>query len=92
MGAKYFETTEQLAAYQADRELQEALRVMSMSSMERFVWLKESWGQLQDSASSLFVDLQPQAGTARCYSSPDEKNRFDDDREIRRALQIQMVK
>lgn len=87
MTTRYFQTIEAMADYQADREVQEALRVQSMSPEERFQWLTETWGRLQDEGSALFADLPRQAGTARCFASFEEKNRFDEERELKLALQ-----
>lgn len=91
MAARYFRSIEAMADYQVDRELQEALRVQSMSPQERFQWLTQTWGRLQDGASSLFADFPQQAGMARCYASFEEKNRFDEERELKFALQRQMA-
>lgn len=87
MTARCFQTVEEMADYQADRERQEALRVQSMSPEERLQWLTENWGRLQDSASSLFSDLPQRPKIARCYASMEEKNKFDEARELELALQ-----
>ena len=86
MAARSFQTAEEMSDYQADRELQEALRVQTMSPEERYQWLTDTWGRLQREASLFLADLPPQAATARCYASMEEKNRFDEDREIGFAL------
>jgi len=91
MDAKCFQTAEAMSDYQVARELQEALRVQSMSPAARLLWLKDTWGRLQDGASFLFADVQHKAGAARCYASLEEKNRFDDDREIKLALQMHIT-
>lgn len=83
-----FETAQDLSDHQADRELQEALRVQSMTPAARWLWLQETWGRLQDSAAFLSPNHQPTAAGARSYATPDEKNRFDEDREIQQALQL----
>lgn len=88
MNAMYFETVQGMSDHQAERELQEALRVQGMSPEARWLWLQETWGRLQDSAAFLWPDAQPMPGAARCYATLDEKNRFDEDREIRQALQM----
>jgi hypothetical protein len=89
MSAKCFKSAEALADYQADREVQEALRVAAMPPAEHFLWFKENWGRLQDNASVIFAGVERKGGDARCYTSMEEKNRFDEAREIERALQIQ---
>jgi hypothetical protein len=77
-----------MSDHQAERELQQALCVQSMTPAARWLWLQQTWGELQDSAAFLLPNDQPAHGAARCYASLDEKNRFDDDREIRQALQM----
>jgi hypothetical protein len=88
MEARHFETPQALADYQADREVQEALRVSMMTGEERYLWLEENWGKLQDQASALYADIPRPVAAARCYASFDEKNRFDEEREIQFALQV----
>ncbi len=88
MGANSFESAWAMSDHQAERELQEALRVQDMTPVARWLWLQETWGRLQDSAALLSPNEQPVPGAARCYASLDEKNRFDEDREIRQALQM----
>lgn len=88
MGATSFETAQAMSDHQAERELQEALRVQVMTPAARWLWLQETWGRLQDSATLLSPDDQPSPSAARCYASLDEKNRFDEDREIRQALRL----
>ena len=91
MSAHHFETAQAMSDYQSERELQEALRVRCMTPAARLVWLQETWGRLQDSSSVLFGNMPSQPGTARCYASPAEKNRFDEEREISRALQMRSM-
>ena len=86
MAATSFESTEDLAEYQSNCEILEALRVQSLSPDERFRWLQNEWGRLQDDATLLFSATTEQAGTSRCFTSFAEKNRFDEDREIMEAL------
>lgn len=90
MGAKSFESAQAISDHQADRELQEALRVQSMTPAMRWLWLQEAWGRLQDSAAFLLPNDPSMPGAARCYATLDEKNRFDEDREIRQALQMRI--
>ena len=77
-----------MSAHQAERELQVALRVQSMTPAARWLWLQDAWGRLQYSAAIVLPTVPSAHGAARCYASPDEKNRFDEDREIRQALQM----
>lgn len=81
-----------MSDYQVSRELKEALRVQFMQSEERFHWLKDSWGRLQDGSSLLFAAVQILPGAARCYTSLAEKNRFDEDREFNRALKLHVTR
>lgn len=88
MGAKSFETAQAMSDHQADRELQEALRVQAMTPAARWLWLQEAWGRLQDGAAFLSQHDPHMPGTARSFATLDEKNRFDEDRELRQALQM----
>lgn len=88
MSATTFETVGAMSDHQAERELQEALRVQGMTPAARWHWLQETWGRLQMSATFLAAIDQPLPGAARCYATLEEKNRFDEDREIRQALQM----
>lgn len=83
-----FESAQAMSDHQVEREVQEALRVQGMTPAARWQWLQHTWGRLQDSATFLLPNDQPAHGGARCYASLDEKNRFDEDREIRQALQM----
>jgi len=89
--AKCFETAQGMSDYQAERELQEALRVYQMTPAARFTWLQETWGRLQDSAAFFNADARRASAAARCYATMDEKNRFEDERELRQALQIRLA-
>ena len=82
MTTRVFETPDDMARYQAGRELAEALAVQAMSSEERFLWLHKVWGRLQASAGVLHAGRPATRPTARAFATPEEKNRFDDDREL----------
>lgn len=89
MNAASFQSTEELSNYQAERELREALAVQSMTPAERYQWLANNWGRLQDEATTIFANVLTQrSAAARCYRSMKEKNRFDENRELEIALQI----
>ena len=81
-----FSSTEELAEYQASREVLEALRVQSMSPEERFQWLQDTCGRLQDDATLLFYDAVQRPGTSRCFASFEEKNAFDEDQETKEIV------
>ncbi|TSA12395.1 MAG: hypothetical protein D4R79_07795 [Comamonadaceae bacterium] len=87
MTSKVFQTAEEMASYQAGRELAEALTVQTMSSSERYLWLQKNWGRLQAAANALLSDRPPSRPTARAFATPQEKNQFDDDRELTWALE-----
>ena len=88
MGARYFETAQAMSDHQAERELQEALRVQDMTPAARWLWLQETWGCLQDSAALLSPNDLPMSSAARSYATWEEKNRFDEARELNQALQM----
>ena len=90
MKSQYFESVEALSDYQVERELGEALHYASLPPEEKFRWLEDNWGRLQDGASSLRVGL-PEQMAGRSYSSIEEKNRFDDNREMECALKFQKL-
>ncbi len=76
---------------QAKRELDEALRVRYMSPRERSAWLRDVWNPLQAQGSALLAGLSVEHG-ARCFASFAEKNRYDEDRELALAVQLQTKK
>lgn len=67
-------------------ELLEALRVQAMSTSERSAWLRDVWGKIQRDAAAFFVHAPEQVATARSYATLDEKNRFDEARELAFAV------
>ena len=72
---------------QEDRELAEALRVQAMSAVERSAWLRDVWGRVQRNAAVLQTHAPAHEPTARSYATMDEKNRFDEERELAFAMQ-----
>jgi len=49
-------------------------------------------GTLAERRFSFFnANVQRPPAAARCYASMDEKNRFDDERELQQALQIHLA-
>lgn len=86
-----FHTAEAMSDHQANREVKEAMRFGTMSPSDKYVWLTENWDPLQAAASSLYSRLPQGVATVRYFATPEEKNRFDEDREIERALQMQMI-
>lgn len=71
---------------QENAELAEALRVQAMSMAERSEWLANVWGKVQHSADAFLSNAPVLVPNARYYASPDEKNRFDEARELEFAM------
>jgi hypothetical protein len=73
-------------ANQQDIELAEALRVHAMTQAQRSAWLHNVWGRVQRNAKAFLVNAPDYQPTARSYASPEEKNRFDEARELEFAM------
>jgi hypothetical protein len=71
---------------QEDTELAEALRVRAMSPEQRFDWLENVWGRVQRNTQAFLANAPDHQPTARSYASPDDKNRFDEARELDFAM------
>lgn len=69
-------------ANQQDTELAEALRVRAMPPEQRFDWLENVWGRVQRNANAFLAHAPEYQPTARSYATPEEKNRFDEAREL----------
>lgn len=91
MTNKQFKTQEQMSEHQADRELQEALRVQEMDPDTFSAWFESTMGALQERARLLYGDLPKRPPAVHQFASMDEKNRFDEAREIEFALRCQRV-
>jgi hypothetical protein len=74
------------ALSQEDRELAQALRVQAMTDAQRSAWLHEVWGKLQHNAAAFKVGAPAHQPSARSFASPEEKNRFDEARELAFAM------
>jgi hypothetical protein len=83
-----FKTTEELAEYQAEREVAEALRFFFMSPEERYDAIEKNWSRIQADGTALFSRYAPKTAACRHYQSFEEKNRFDAQREMQIALKI----
>ena len=81
-----YTTESEPAVAQEERELAEALRVQAMSPAERSAWLDEVWGRVQRNAAALQTHAPAHEPTARSYATMDEKNRFDEERELAFAM------
>lgn len=71
---------------QEGSELAEALKVQNMSDAERSAWLVNVWGKVQRSADAFAINAPDRVPDARSYASPEEKNRFDEARELAFAM------
>ncbi len=71
---------------QEARELAEALRVQAMTPAQRSAWLRDVWGRVQRNAAALQTHAPAHEPTARSYATMEEKNRFDEARELEFAL------
>ena len=71
---------------QHSSELAEALRVQTMTPAERSDWLVSVWGRVQQNAAAFSASAPEPVHTARSYASMDEKNRFDQARELEFAM------
>lgn len=65
---------------QLEREVEQALRCRTMTPAEFASWLKATWDPLQARVNKTLVLDGP--ATARYYTSLEEKNRFDQEREV----------
>ncbi len=84
-----FKTAGEMSAHQADRELEQALRVQSLSGRTYSRWLQASWGRLQTQGNELFANAPPPPRREVFhFKTMAEKNRFDADLETARAMQI----
>jgi hypothetical protein len=71
---------------QENKELVEALCVQAMSPSQRCYWLENVWSRAQRNANAFFSNAPDYQPTARSYLSLDEKNRFDEARELAFAM------
>ncbi|WP_334188697.1 hypothetical protein [Noviherbaspirillum sp.] len=86
--SQIFRTASELSDYQAEREVLEALRVQAMTGDERYRWLEENWGRLQQQADLLYAGIDKGLPTVRHFRTLEEKNAFDRAREIEWSMQV----
>jgi hypothetical protein len=67
---------------QADREVDEALRVYEMGPSEREQWLRTSWDRLQSQADALYAVITFKREPGRQFRTIEERNRSDESLEI----------
>lgn len=72
--------------HQENAELAEALRVQAMSDAERSAWLENAWGKVQRDANAFLAHAPNRQHTARSYATLEEKNRFEEARELAFAM------
>lgn len=68
------------------RELAQALRVQAMPDDERDQWMVQEWGGVQRQAGLFRLQLPPHQPGARSFATLDEKNAFDEARELAFAV------
>lgn len=89
MGAQTFADLDAMSLHQCNRELDEALRVRAMSPAAFSCWLNEALTPLQTLAGCVFdADDEPFQPAARCFETPADKHRYDDEQELARALRL----
>ena len=71
---------------QETAELTQALRVQAMSDAERSAWLENVWGKVQQDANAFRAHAPSREHTARSYATLEEKNRFEEARELAFAM------
>lgn len=72
---------------QEDLELVEALRVQAMPDQQRGMWLESVWGRVQRNAAHFRTNMPDHPPGARQFSTLEEKNRFDEARELAFAME-----
>lgn len=89
MSAQAFHDLDAFSRHQAQRELDEAVRVHGMSAEVFSRWLEDNLAPLQGLASAAFEgDAGVITPHARCFRTPAEKNRHDEEQEIERAVRL----
>ena len=89
MGVQHFSDLESMSRHQDRQELLEALRVCAMPEAASSQWPKQSLAPLQQLATpALAAESASWTATARCFRSHDEKQRFDETRELTRAVHL----
>ncbi len=71
---------------QESRELAQALRVQFMSDVERDRWIVDEWGRAQRQAGLFRAQLPSHQPGARSFLTLEEKNAFDEARELAFAM------
>lgn len=89
MGVQHFSDLASMSRHQERQELLEALRVCAMPEAAFSQWLRQSLDPLQQLANpALDAESTSWIASARCFRSHDEKQRFDETRELARAVQL----
>lgn len=89
MGVQHFSTAEAMSRHQRAQELSEALSARALCADAFSQWLRQTLDPLQRLASlALEVEDEAVPVRARCFRDLDEKGRFDDARELARALRL----
>jgi branched-subunit amino acid aminotransferase/4-amino-4-deoxychorismate lyase len=90
MKAISFVSIEELNAFRLTEEIEQAVKVQTMTPDERLIWLEEHWGRLQESANLMLAGLPETPRRARHFATFSEKNEYDQARELERARQFQV--
>lgn len=89
MPSRYFDDLDALTRHQCKRELDEALRVRSMTPLEFSHWLTAALSSLQDLAGlGLASEMTSSQPAARCFATLEDKNHHDQQRELARAIRL----
>lgn len=89
MKAQHFNDLDALSRHQCKRELDEALRVRSMTPAEFSHWLTSVLDPLQKLTEiALATEGSTFRPTARCFKTIEDKNHHDQQRELARAVRL----
>lgn len=89
MTVRHLTDLESMSHHQREQELMQAIRVQGMSVAAFSAWLRQALDPLQQLAGpALDFDIDAGRARARHFTSREEKQRFDEARELDRALRL----
>jgi len=90
MSTRTFSDLDAMSRHQSARELQEALRVRAMDPEAFTHWLKSALTPLQALATRVVCEADAGAfrPSARCFRTPEDKDRHDRDQELSHAVHL----
>lgn len=89
MSTRTFSDLDAMSRHQSARELQEALRVRAMDPEAFTHWLESALTPLQALATRVVeADTGAFRPSARCFSTPEDKDRHDRERELSHAVRL----